>query len=262
MEPTTYPQVNELLRDISASIRNVFPDSLVGLYLSGSLVWGDFDENASDIDLMAVLSRDASDAELKKLQRVHVDVANTHPQWKDRIEVGYVSARVIKHVTNLRGTMVNVTPGEPIRRIPLGREWIMHWYLFRQQSISVVGPDPKTIIEPISKALFVQSLRDHISAWNTWVNGMHDRRAQAAYVILTVFRALYAYAHGQQVSKKRAAIWAKEEYPQWRQLIDQALEWREAVSGDSVDERTFDQMIRLIDFAKACITAAKRDGRP
>ena len=51
---TAYPEVNSLLEEISSEMQSVLGGQLTGLYLYGSLVWGDFDLEISDIDLLAV----------------------------------------------------------------------------------------------------------------------------------------------------------------------------------------------------------------
>ncbi|MEC0243253.1 nucleotidyltransferase domain-containing protein [Paenibacillus dokdonensis] len=67
MKPTAYPTINALLHSLLAQIQDVFGDKLVGVYLYGSLVWGDFDYEISDIDLLAVLSSDVNEDELSAL---------------------------------------------------------------------------------------------------------------------------------------------------------------------------------------------------
>jgi len=47
---TPYADVNELLELLSSGIHKILPDKLLGLYLYGSLVTGDFDTQCSDID--------------------------------------------------------------------------------------------------------------------------------------------------------------------------------------------------------------------
>ena len=55
MKQTEYPEVNKVLDKLLINIKDILIDKLVGLYLYGSLVWGDFDESVSDIDLLAAV---------------------------------------------------------------------------------------------------------------------------------------------------------------------------------------------------------------
>ena len=52
--PTAYADINELLEILLTSMQKILGEKLVGLYLYGSLVIGDFDPAISDIDLFAL----------------------------------------------------------------------------------------------------------------------------------------------------------------------------------------------------------------
>ncbi|MFI5852006.1 hypothetical protein ACIA7R_29995 [Micromonospora chalcea] len=67
---------------------------LLGLYLHGSLVAGDFAVNRSDLDLLAVLVDDPDEKLLDVLAELQSDLDRRHPQWAGRIEVDYVSLDV------------------------------------------------------------------------------------------------------------------------------------------------------------------------
>ena len=63
----------------------------VGLYLFGSLATGDFEPGVSDVDTVAVLRNEPSDAQLVALEHLHREVVDEMPSWEDRVEVVYVS---------------------------------------------------------------------------------------------------------------------------------------------------------------------------
>ena len=51
-------EIDVLLGRLTDEIQHNSNDSLVGLYVYGSLVTGDFDKDRSDIDLLAVVDSD------------------------------------------------------------------------------------------------------------------------------------------------------------------------------------------------------------
>jgi len=250
MHPTSYPHVNSLLNELFFRIRKVLGDKLVGLYLGGSLVLGDFSEQISDIDLVTAVSSDISDTEFNQLQQMHADFVAEHKEWRDRIEVCYVSTDALKTVKSRARQIVNISPGEPIHRLESTKEWMISWYLTREKSITLFGPPPNTIIEPISKEEYIRSVKDHMKSWEGWVKDMRDRYTQAAYVVLTMCRALYAYKNGDQVSKIEAARWAKRELPEWSGLIEHALIWRETKNEESVDESTHLSTVQFMNVVR------------
>jgi hypothetical protein len=72
-----------------------------------------------------------------------------------------------------------------------------------------------------------------------------------AYAILTLCRALYAIHYGEQVSKKRAASWVQEQFPQWTGLIQNAFIWRsDPAKYEKVNPETMmPETLRFIEFA-------------
>src|SRR5829696_1865103 len=88
---STHPDVRALIADVSARLQSVLGQKLVGLYLYGSLVAGDFDYEISDIDLLAATATAIRTNELDRLKTVHAEIEKAYPQWDNRIETAYVS---------------------------------------------------------------------------------------------------------------------------------------------------------------------------
>jgi hypothetical protein len=247
--PTAYADINELLELLLLSMQKILGKKLVGLYLHGSLVIGDFDPTISDIDLVAALASDLDDKEFEALQKMHYDFAHQHKEWDDRIEVCYISLAALQTVKTRTSHVANISPGEPFHKRETSIEWLTSWYAVRETSITLFGPAPKTIIEPVSKDEFIEAIRTHTKEWDEWIHDMHNRKSQA-FVILTMCRALYTLKYGEQVSKKQAAVWAEKEFPEWASLIQNALLWREEWRDEDVDhEATFPDTLRFVRFA-------------
>jgi predicted nucleotidyltransferase len=245
---TEYANVNQLLDDLLARIRAILGERLVGLYLYGSLVWGDFDMEISDIDLLAATTADITENEFVALERMHDDIAGVYEEWDDRIEVQYLSLAGLETFRSQTTRMGAISPGEPFHIVEAGEDWLMNWYLIREKGVALYGPSPRTIIKPIPKEEFVHAAVEHIKKWRAWITDTRHSRPYQSYAILTACRALYVYKNGEQVSKKRAAAWAETELPEWASLIASALKWRdEARTGKEVDhEATFPQAERFV----------------
>ncbi|MGH2495275.1 MAG: aminoglycoside adenylyltransferase domain-containing protein [Ktedonobacteraceae bacterium] len=253
MQVTPYTNVNELLELILSSLQRILGTKLVGLYLCGSLVIGDFDPGISDIDLVAALSSEIDEKEFEALQKMHTDFAQQHREWDNRIEVCYISVAALNAVRSRTSIIANISPGEPFHRKESSREWLSNWYLVREKSVTLFGPSPKEVIESISKDEFIQNIRAHARAWGAWIYDMHTRGSQA-YAILTMCRALYTCTTGEQVSKKQAALWAQQTLPEWSQLIQKAFLWREGRQDEQVDHAaTFAETKRFVDFVRDLI---------
>jgi predicted nucleotidyltransferase len=68
---TPYQDINSLLADWTEKAKNILGENVVGLYLSGSLSYGDFVPERSDIDLQAVVRRPLNESELKSIEQLH-----------------------------------------------------------------------------------------------------------------------------------------------------------------------------------------------
>lgn len=234
MQPTTYPEVNQLLADLLAQMLVILGTKLVGLYLYGSLVTGDFDIEISDVDLLAAISSDLTDAEFQALKQMHDGIVAKDRQWDNRVEVAYFSLHGLRTFKTERSPIAVISPGEPFNLKDAGSDWLMNWYMVREKGITLFGASPETTIEPVSNDEFIQCIRAHMASWREWVKDIEHRKGQS-YAILTVCRGLYTCTHGEQVSKVRAAAWAEKQFPEWSSLIQDALVWRKAAEDDSIN---------------------------
>lgn len=235
--PTPYADINLLLEQLLSGVQKIFGKKLTGFYLFGSLVTGDFESGSSDIDLVAAISSDIDERELEALQKMHQDFVHKNKQWDGRIEVAYLSVAALKTFKVHYSQMAIISPGEPFHVKEAGRDWLMNWYTVREKGIVLFGPSPKTLIDPISKEEFIHAVQEYAMLWNERIHHMSKSRTTQAYAILTMCRVLYTSQEGEQVSKKRAALWAAKEFPQWASLIQNALVWREEWREEQMDHK-------------------------
>jgi len=245
------PQVEELVAQIRAAIREAAGSALAGLYLFGSLVAGDFDVDVSDIDLIAVLTSEPTDDLLARLGRMHDALASEYPVWAGRIEVIYVSATALRRWWEGIARMAVISPGEPLHMVEGSPDWVLNWYPARESAIALFGPPVETFIPPISSAAFESAVRQHVRRFPSRVRDGDSLPAQA-YAILTMCRGWYTLCGGDQPSKVVAAAWAQREFPEWAPLIRSALAWRKGEvsagnSGASEVQRFVAEIARRVD---------------
>jgi predicted nucleotidyltransferase len=247
---TPHTDINELLELLLARIQGILGKKLIGLYIFGSLVTGDFDYESSDIDLVAAISADLDEKEFESIKMMHVDIALTHKKWDDRIEAGYLSVANLKKAT-LSCKIALISPGEPFHVKETENDWIINRYVLREKGRTLFGPAPKTLVDPIAKEDLMQAFQGLMKEWREWIKHtevMSPRNYQA-YVILTMCRALYTVNYEEFVSKKEAALWAEKELPEWSSLIQRALLWREAWRDEQVDgNATLQETLGFVHF--------------
>jgi hypothetical protein len=168
VEPVSWDaRIRDVVFPVRAAIQETTQSSLVGLYIYGSLVAGDFDPEVSDIDMIAVLSVDAVDELAAALEAMHDALARRHPVWDGRIDVVYVTASHLRHCQSTAAPLAVISPGEPFHVVSGGLEWILTWYPARQEAVSLVGPPMSSIVPEISEAVFLDQVRVRMKAFRT-----------------------------------------------------------------------------------------------
>jgi len=247
-QPTPHNDINYLLTELLTAMQTILGEQLVGLYLYGSLVTGDFDPQVSDIDLLAVIASELSDEAFYALHTMHDNFVARHKEWDNRIEVAYVSAAALKTYRTQRSLIAVISPGEPFHHKEAGRDWLINWYLVREKGVTLFGPTPDKFIDLITKEEWLQAVREYTSVWREWIQHTYQRKEQA-YAILTLCRAYYTLSKGEYPSKKQAALWAAEKLPEWASFIKQALVWRSTAHDEDVDHvTTIEETRRFVHY--------------
>jgi len=212
---------------IRTRIMETTSDELIGLYVYGSMVTGDFEPNVSDIDLIAVLSEVPDDALVERLRSMHERLAVAEPEWGDRIEVDYVSRRGLADCRTHPSTIARISPGEPLHLLEAGRDFLLDWYPARRDAIRLIGPPIESLIPDIPEAEFLDEVRSYLASFPERFDEDASPASQS-YAVLTMCRGLYLLRDRDRLSKREAARRASNEFPRWAPVIDSAVARRKA----------------------------------
>jgi hypothetical protein len=244
---TPYGVINTLVAEWVEGVKHIFGNKVIGLYLGGSLAYGDFVPERSDIDLQAVVMSPLTEDELKLVEQLHKEIEKRCPEWANRTECSYVPLELMREL------MPPTTPrpwwgfGTLYAAAPAGNEWTINHYLLSQSGISLEGPDFNTLIPPIDiQDVRIASARDLLTEWApkiddfSWLSSSHHQ----SYLVLNLCRILHTAIGGETGSKKIAGLWAKTSYPRWKDLIEEAESW---AYGDVMKRQ--DDVVAFIRFA-------------
>ena len=221
----SFPRVEHILDLLIDGLKPILQEQLIGIYLYGSLVTGDFDPSISDIDLVVVLTDELDDRTFAELNQLHTGVVNRHPDWHDRLELAYISQSGLKTFRSQTSTIGIISPGEPFHCLDAGCDWLISWYALREDGVALAGPPVESLIDPISLNEYLQAVGEHISHYRYSVKKPQNKSA-LSYIVLTVARGVYTIYLGQPSSKVKAAAWAQMRFPLWSELIENSLMWR------------------------------------
>ncbi len=258
--PTKYPEINKTLDLLLTSVSQVLGNQLVGMYLYGSLSSGEFDPESSDIDFLVVTTSTLSDKTIAELEAMHHRLWKSGSKWTARLEGSYIPKREIRRHNPRSGPCPTVNEGRFYldRR---GSDWIIQRYIIREQGVVLAGPDPKTLIDPVSPEDIRRAVKGVLNEWwfpmledPTWLR--EHGSEYHAYAILTMCRALYTLENGTLVSKPVAAHWVQGKLGQdWSRIIDQALI---AQKHGSENYDLYKYALQLIRITKELVTAQTR----
>ncbi len=229
--------VTRMLVALLAGLRHEFQEKLVGLYLRGSLALGDFIPATSDIDVLAVTERPLSDAQFVMLAALHAQLAALPNPYANRVEMAYIDRAALKRFECGR-RHPTLGQGEALAWSEHRDNWILERWTVRECGVTLLGPDPRTLIDPIGSDELRAAVRARLRDWADWAEQPDDPdwllpRAHKAYVVETMCRALSTLASGELWSKPRAVLWAIASLPEpWRATVVQSQAWRTDTTSD------------------------------
>ena len=207
--PTPYSDVNEILTLLLNSVQEILGNQLVGMYLYGSLSSGDFDPESSDIDFLVVTTSTLSDKAIAELRSMHQRIWKSSLKWSSKLEGSYIPKRDIRRHDPHSPPCPTVNEGK-FYLDKRGSDWIIQRHVIREQGIILTGPEPKTLIDPVSPEDIRRAVKEVLQEW--WLPMLEDPSwlknhgsEYHAFAILSMCRALHALEHGMIVSKPVAA---------------------------------------------------------
>lgn len=226
--------VRMIVETLVDELVKTLPHNLEGLYLKGSLALGDFNPETSDIDLLVVPKSPLGQGDFERLDKMHRAIqtlpALARNRYAHEIELIYIPLEAINHF-QAGSAYPSLERGEQLKWKRLGSNWILEFWTVREHGIVLFGPDPKTLIDPISSEQIVAAVRGVRPAWLAWVDTWDDPDGRPhlgamRFALETMCRALYTLAFSKMCSKPVAVRWALETLPEpWRSLVEQSQTW-------------------------------------
>jgi Domain of unknown function (DUF4111)/Nucleotidyltransferase domain len=245
------------------------PGLVEGLYLVGSVALDDFRPHTSDIDFVAVTSRELSAEDLSALRRVHAGLVARHR--RPYFDGSYVTWSALSADPALARTGADCHEGWLRARAGTGCDPVA-WHTLAGHGVAVRGPRPADLeVWTDQEALAAWTHRNLDDYWRRCLR--HASRllsgrglwcltaAGPAWGVLGVSRLHYTLATGRITSKTGAGRYAREAFEQrWHRIIDECLRIRCAQDGPSRYGHPLTRRRDALHFVAMAIDEAHRAG--
>jgi hypothetical protein len=229
--PTPHSEVNAVLQELLDGVHATLGDQLVGVYLTGSLAAGDFDRH-SDVDFVAVTENEVGGELFSALDTLHQRIAMIDSWCAIQLDGAYISRVALRRFDPTIAVHANIDrgSGERLKMVQFD-EVIVQSYLLRERGITLDGPDPRTLIDPVTPEDLRNAMPRVLAGLGSQIlddPARIDSQGYQSYTVLSLCRILYTLKFGAVVSKPIAAQWARETLGhRWAPLIDRAWSGRQ-----------------------------------
>ena len=216
-----------LLDRLLADTRALFGDDLVGMYVHGSLAFGCFRWETSDLDVLVVTRSVPSQAQQEVFLNRLLDYDRQGPG--KGLELSLVLEKDCRgfrhpcpdyfHFSHGHLTAIQADPAGFVRRmIGVDHDLAAHFTVTRAVGISLYGPPPAQLFAPVPRADYLDSiLRDVEDAREGLVR-------DPVYFLLNLCRVLAVCREGAVLSKEQGGQWALPRLPDGlRPAVEEAL---------------------------------------
>lgn len=226
--PTPFFDLNQVLHTLTESVQTILGADLVGVYLQGSFAGGDFDAY-SDVDFLVVVERPITSLQRDGLQAMHIRIHGLDSSWAHHLEGSYMPGDLLRSWDRCQEVLPYKDNGSQDLVDSIHDNTLVVRWVVREQGIALVGPDPKTLLDPVPADKLRQEVLTTMEEWGAELladpKRMNNRWYQP-FAVLSYCRMLHTLQTGTVTSKPVSARWAQEALdPIWRDLIQRA--WAE-----------------------------------
>ena len=223
MFPTPYVELNQVLSDLVSRMQEILGDNFVGAYLQGSFAIGGFDIH-SDVDFIVVINDKLSPDQINALQEMHDQIYQLESKWAQHLEGSYFPKEILRYHSNQGVKLWYLDNGaRSLIRSEHCNTIYVRWVV-REKGVTLAGPPPSTLVDPISTELLRDDIFETIINWGQEIlddpNSFNNRFYQS-FIVLSYCRMLHDLHNGYAGSKREGAEWAKSALdPSWSVLIE------------------------------------------
>lgn len=210
---TPFPDLNDVLSQLTVGLERVLGPELVALYLTGSFALGDADEG-SDVDFLAVVRESLTLAGRGAVQTLHRTIFDLPSPWGQHLEGSYVPAAVLRGPDPLHTPMPYLDNGSrTLEDSDHDNRLVVRW-LTREYGVPLLGPPARDLIDVVTPEALKAEVRATLQTWGGTLlddpDGLNNGWRQP-HVVMSIARMLHTLQTGAIHSKLASTRWASQQ---------------------------------------------------
>ena len=163
--PTSYPELNMVLKELVERVQNILVQKFVGAYLQGSFAVGDADER-SDVDFMVIIKEELTEKEVQDLEAMHSNLYEYDSEWAKHLEGSYIPLDLLNRaeIVGIQKLWYIDNGSRVLELSDHDNQWVVRWVL-REHGVALAGPESKSLMEPILESNLKGEVRKVMLDW-------------------------------------------------------------------------------------------------
>ena len=257
LSPTSYPELNAVLREFVTGIQAALRENFMAAYLQGSFALGAGDAD-SDVDFLVVTKQDISGQMLTDLESFHLTLYQLESPWAQHLEGSYFPEAIVKRDDPAHSPLLYLDNGRrTLERSTHDNALVVRWVV-RERGILLAGVDAKTLIDPISAEDLKRAVLATMHSWSQSILAGHwqmKSRWSQSFATVSYCRMLHTLATGEIHSKLAGVTWAIQTLGEsWADVIQRAWDDRpnpDLKAHQSADAQDIQAALTFIEYAIA-----------
>ncbi len=254
--PTPFPELNDVLRELVAGVQAALGETFVAACLQGSFAVGGFDQH-SDVDFVLATRHEVSVEDVAKLQALHGRIYDLDSEWARHLEGSYFLKDVLANCEQREKLLWYLGHGQrSLVRSTHCNTAVVRWVV-RERGGCLAGVHPAALIDPVPVGVLRAEILATIVDWGNEIltnPGPFNSRFYQSFIVLSYCRMLRDMVRGRVASKREGADWAKTVLDShWHGLVDRAWNGRPDPSVSSWEPADAAEVAKTLDFVKHVI---------
>jgi hypothetical protein len=254
MEPTVPVAIQPLM---DAYLHGLEPlqSHFYGIYITDSIALGAFEEQASDIDVMALTQGEWSSLELKQLKTLHTHLIKAYPFGK-RLEVCYAPVRYLGVMRPSKQTGI-VDPYPVVHdgvfsAASSGGLNAVTWWIIKHHGLCLRGPQRSELPLEVTWKDVLSTMRFNLDVYfarQTKRPYIYWSDVAVEFGVTNLCRIFTTLEEGEIISKSEALTRWRDRLPErWRPLLNEAWRLRHHLRQPSLYPHRFQRMRETLAF--------------